>query len=453
VELVPAEYRPECRDRVWEDRPRGHHFCFALIQLFVLLVLRAPTTIRGASGALCFFVRMLPQSPDASPSANCGSNWLLRLGLYELSRPLEQADDWVWIVDHSIHVGNVKCLLIVGCRLSVWRSQKRQLTHQDLNVLALEPAETSKSDVVLAELEKVTSRTGVPRQILSDGASDLKRAIKDFQLQHVDTVNSYDIKHKIALILKRELEHDSSWSDFIQRATSVRSQLVHDPLTYLSPPTLRHKARYMNLAELVQWAQKVRRFLDQPIPPDDQPISLGKLNLTLGWLRQFDEPVARWASLLRTAEVILEYTRAEGYHDRAVEKLALRLVPVTTTLAAQRMAEALLPFIAQESAAAKPGERLLASSEVIESLIGKGKRLEARSGRAGFTKVALALAAAVVEPTPTFIDRAFQAIKTADVVRWVKQKLGMSLPAKRQAALNRSKPEQNLGQLALPFIN
>ena len=40
--------------------------------------------------------------------------WLLRLGHYNLTRPKEQGDDWVWIIDHSNQIGQEKCLMILG---------------------------------------------------------------------------------------------------------------------------------------------------------------------------------------------------------------------------------------------------------------------------------------------------------------------------------------------------
>jgi hypothetical protein len=38
--------------------------------------------------------------------------WLLRLGPYHLTQALEQADDWMWIADHTLQLGNCKCLII-----------------------------------------------------------------------------------------------------------------------------------------------------------------------------------------------------------------------------------------------------------------------------------------------------------------------------------------------------
>ncbi len=339
-------------------------------------------------------------------------------------------------MDHTIQIGTIKCLLIVGCRLSKWQELRRPLTHQDLTVVGLEPAASSKSNIVSAEFTKAATRTGPPRAILSDGARDLKRAIEDFRVTHPTTANLYDVKHKIALFLKRELESDSCWKEFAARSGVARSQLVHDPLVFLAPPTLKHKARFMNLGELVAWGVKIRRFLDAPVPKNGQEINLGKLNITLGWLRQYDDAIAGWQSLLQTAEAALGYLRNEGYHAHAAEELAPLLKPLSTTPATERLANLVLQFVAEESAQAAAGERLPASSEVIESLIGKGKRLEGQQSRSGFTKMVLGMAAAVVTPTQELVQQAFQNVKTNDVIQWARDKLGVSVQAQRRAAFS-----------------
>jgi len=400
----------------------------------VNLILHGPASIRGASGIFAILASQLLIPEDLTPSPNSGCNWLLRLGLYELTRALEPAEDRIWIVDHTVQIGSVKCLLIVGCRISVWQGLQRPLRHQDLDVIALAPAESSNSSVVLQEYEKAITRAGVPRAILSDGAKDLKRATEDFQKAHPQTANLYDVKHKIALFLKHELEDDPRWQEFIKQAAASRSQLAFDPLVYLAPPTPKHKARYMNLSELVTWAVKVRRFLDAPRSPGDEPINMGKLNITLGWLRQFDDAIADWQALLGTTEVALDFLRIHGYSAQAAAELAVRLHPVAVRPASRRVADNLIEFVSQQSACVLPGERLPSSSEVLESLIGRGKRLEGQQSSSGFTKMVLGMAAAVIEPTKEFIDQAFAAVKTIDVIEWAKEKLGTSVQSCRHAA-------------------
>jgi hypothetical protein len=287
----------------------------------------------------------------------------------------------------------------------------------------------------LKEFEKSVERGGVPRAILSDGARELKRAIEQFRGSHSNTANLYDIKHKIALLLKRELDDDARWEAFIKHAGASRSQLAFDPLVYLAPPTLKHKARYMNLSELVAWGAKVRRFLDAPKSPNDEPINMGKLNITLGWLRQYDDAVADWNGLLGAAETALNYVRVNGYHERVAQELAPQLDRFGTRPAVRRFTDSVLEFVTDQGTRAVTGERLPASSEILESLIGKGKRLEGQQSSSGFTKMVLGMAAAVTKPTKEFIQQAFESVTTHDVIAWARTKLGSSVQSCRQTAL------------------
>lgn len=174
-----------------------------MIGLFLNLVLYAPVSLRGASKALELILSSLLGPALAIPSANTGRLWLLRVALFELTRPKEKGDDWVWIVDHTIQISSLKCLLIVGCRLGAWEQQRKPLEHQDLQVLALEPVETSSGELVCQQLKRTVEVTGVPRAIVSDGGADLRRGISLFREEHPQVAPCYDIAHKVAIFLKK----------------------------------------------------------------------------------------------------------------------------------------------------------------------------------------------------------------------------------------------------------
>jgi hypothetical protein len=408
------------------------HFSFGVIGLYVDFVVAAAVSLRGASAVLAILEGSFAEVSDA-PSANAGQMWLLRLGLYELTRAKEKASDWMWIVDHTIQIGTTKCLLVVGCRLSVWQAQQRPLTHQDLQMLALEPVDKSNGAVVDRQLEALAEKTGVPREIVSDHGSDLKCGIAAFCQRHAETANVYDIKHKTALVVKHELQADFQWLDFVGEVGRVRVRLQQTHLAHLSPPAFTSKARYMNLEEMVAWGQRVLAYLDNPRPVDDAKVPRQQLNEKLGWLRTYRESLAAWGETMAVVSATLTYVRKRGYHATAKEELAQKLPQAQSPLG-QRVATALLAFVASESAQARAGEALQGSSEVLESLIGKGKRLEGQQSKSGFTKMLLSIAAVVVKPSKDYLAAAFARVKVRHVIDWCKDKLGTSLQAKRRRA-------------------
>ena len=184
------------------------------------LFIRGLLVARAGQRCLAAMLRLVaPQLPRARPTpcANTGRMWLLRVGLYELTRPKEKADDWMWILDHTVQLGGMKALVIVGVRLSQWEKQRRPLRHEDLTVLDVMPMRHSSGPAVQARLEVAAQQTGDPRAILGDGGTDLKCGITSFQKTHRGVARLYDIKHKMALLLQQQLEKDPRWAKFIAR--------------------------------------------------------------------------------------------------------------------------------------------------------------------------------------------------------------------------------------------
>ena len=238
-----------------------HRYSLGTIGLFLHLVVWAACSGRATAVVLKEIAALLP-GPEATPCANTGRTWLLRVGLFELTCPKERAEDWVWLVDHTVQLGAHKGLIVVGLRLSVWQEAPRPLEHRDLRLLHLAPTERSDGEIVRAELKAVAAKTGVPRQIVSDGGSDLKRGIKLFREDHPDVAPTYDIKHKTALLLKHELEKDEAWGKYVSQANLARRGLTLTPSAFLVPPGLKTQARYMNLDRLVRWGEDVLGYLD-----------------------------------------------------------------------------------------------------------------------------------------------------------------------------------------------
>jgi hypothetical protein len=112
------------------------------------------------------------QLPYKTPSWSSGRLWLLRLGYDKLSRPKAQADDWVWIVDHTVHIGQEKCFVIVGVRLSALADRDHCLSQEDVEPLTVAPVTQSNGAIVFTQWQDTVAKTGVPRQIVGDQGSD-----------------------------------------------------------------------------------------------------------------------------------------------------------------------------------------------------------------------------------------------------------------------------------------
>ena len=391
-------------------------------------------SLGGASAALRLMRDHLPGVLSA-PTDDCGQMWLLRVGLYEVSRPKEKTHDRVWIVDHTIQIGVTKCLLIVSVRSSWWQNELRPLKHQDLEFLALEPMNSSTGEAVQQHLERTAAEVGVPQSIVSDHGADVRRGIAGFQENHAETRSTYDIAHKMAILVKKQLTRDARWATYLTNFGTARHRLQQTSLAALTPPTPKKKARYMNLEILVRWGTKMLAYLDHPHPLNEDEPDLEQLNNKLGWLREYREALTEWDAVIRVVATTLQYIRAQGYHRGAVSVLKPQLESQVKGEISRELVADTLAFVDEQASDAKQNEHLIGSSEVLESIIGRGKRMEQQQSKSGFTRMVLAMAATVVEPTMHVLELALSTVNTRAVHAWCRNHLGTSVQSQRRRAL------------------
>jgi len=410
-----------------------HTYTVGHVWFFVSLVLSAATSLRGASRVMALGMTFF-QLPLPVPSWWAGRWWLLRLGYYKLTRPKEQAEDWVWIVDHTVQMGVEKCFVILGVRLSAVSHPARGLRHEDVEPIALCPVRQSHGEVVSQQLEDSIEKTGVPREILGDQGSELKAGVESFCQHHPETSYIYDIKHKTAVVLAHELEGDPRWQEFTHLAAQTKPRVQQTALAFLAPPKQRTKARYMNLESVLRWGSATLRFLDRQPREGSPELDPHHLEEKRGWLTGFREPLTVWHELLQIIAATASFVRTHGLSRGAHRTLQKILTPLAQSARPKAVSQHLLTLVAEQSFQAKHPERLLGRSEVIESVLGKLKRLEQDQAKGGFTGLVLGVGALVATTTREVVQKALETVSTKDVLDWCKQTLGQSVQAKRKAA-------------------
>jgi len=403
------------------------------IGLCIELILSASCSGRAAACVLRMVAQFLPGLPQM-PCANSARAWIFRLGLYELTCAKERADDWVWLVDHTVQLGLHKGMIVVGLRLSAWQQSPRPLQHEDVRLLHLEPVERSNGEKVQEQLEKVAAKTGTPRAIVSDGGADLKRGVRLFRKTRPEVAHTYDIKHKMALLLKKELEGDEEWGQFVYQSNLARRGVALTSAAFLVPPSLSTKARYMNVDRLVAWGRRVLEYLDHPREVPGLAVDAKLVEARLGWLREYRCRLTEWSELLALAEASEHYVRHRGLHGRATEELRLKFDRLSVGPRGGRMKEAILEFISQQSCVARPGERLIGSTEVLESIIGKYKRLQSMHSAGGMTGMILSIGAIVGRRSLDALGVALSTAANSDVWQWCRENLGHTLQSQRKLA-------------------
>jgi hypothetical protein len=298
------------------------------------------------------------------------------------------------------------------------------------------PVTHSNGEIVYQQLTQTVEKTGLPREIIGDHGTDIKSGIERFCQDHEQTCYIYDIKHKVAAILKRELKDDPHWSEFTQLAAQTSKRVQQTSLSALAPPNQRSKARYMNVDKLVKWGQEKLCYLDLlKSEPDDQ-FPPQQVDDKLGWLNEYRDHLTEWQDLIEVVKTAEDHIKFTGiYRDCHIDlKEAPTFCPHTDR--AKRVGEELLTFIEQQSLNATADERLLGSSEVIESIFGKLKNLEQDQVKSGFTAMLLSLAAVVSKTSQDVIQKALETVPTKKVFEWYEENIGQSVQSKRKEILS-----------------
>jgi hypothetical protein len=403
-----------------------------VITLFLGLVQRG-ASLRAASRVLEFIARSCGL-PFSAPDWTTGRMWWIRFGLAQLNAPKEKADDWVWLIDHSVQIGKQKVLAILGIRLRDLPMPGEFLRPEDLVLIDLVPMERSTREDVAARLEDAAARTSVPRAIVDDHGVDLNGGVQIFQKSHPNTVEVYDTKHKAACLLKSRLEKNSRWSAFLTKVGQTRCTIQQTEMGALVPPGSKPKARFMNLEGQLNWAEKVLALLDALPGSALSWVLPERLEGKLGWLREFRADLAEWRQWQAIMDLTVKFVGSEGLHAKTAVVLSRKLHLVPQTTEGRRLASELIQFVREQARKVKAGERLPGSTEALESCFGRFKTLEKDQAKGGFTSLILGFGTLFAEATIEKVLEAMRAVPTRAVREWCAEHLGQTLFSQRMEA-------------------
>lgn len=475
--------------------PVGHHYRVMEMQLVIGMYLDAGVGSRSVGRVLDLISAYFPV---ATPAYTTVLNWVYRCGLYVLNRTLEWRPDWIFVADHTIALGQAKCLVILGIPASELETTGYSPTHRDMQVLAVEVTTHSTGTWVAEVLDRVCQRVGPPVQIVADQGSDLHKGIELFRQHWPESVYTYDISHRIATLFKAELGQDARWNAFLAHCGDSLARLQQTELAFLRPPRQRTKARFMHVDAHLEWAQRLLAYHDRgdfsaiearfsldgsrwqvlveqfgpgptlalrsliAIPYPSAAAFRQALEGVLGadverldeafwhsadagrrrflerfgWLLDYRHELTDYAQLIAQSKAIQSYLKTKGLRKDARAALEKHLDPLSTLAPrVAKVTEQILDHVESESAKLPHNTTGLASSDIIESVFGKYKHFTAKGPLKEIGKLVLVIPAVVCDLSTQLIKEAMESVRTLDVDDWVSTHLGPSMLAKRRRAL------------------
>ncbi|MEL5895532.1 hypothetical protein AAE250_18805 [Bacteroides sp. GD17] len=215
-----------------------------------MIYVRTGCGLRTVVGILHIFEEVLGESFGKVPCYNSVANWVRKLGLSVYQDDVPKEQKYAVVADESIMINKEKLLLILGFNAD---HEGRPLGHKDVTVLDMKVGECFKRNDIKSSFERVSETVGAPPEYgVSDGAHNLVGGFKDAGICH-----HLDISHTLGNCMKHVYGKDSEFLALTEKLGKIRLQYHLTDKAWLLPPNMRAMARFMNLRDWIDWAEKL----------------------------------------------------------------------------------------------------------------------------------------------------------------------------------------------------
>lgn len=482
-----------------EARAKGHMYPLYVMMLGIEQLVESLTSLRGSSKTFGIFAKYFGVPV---PSYTSMRSWQLRVGLYLLNQKAEKRSDWIFIIDHTVELGQSKCLIMLGIKGEELKEGEYEVAHKDVEVLGVEIVAQSTGEIVAEKLTNLAEKVGTPKQIVADHGSDIKKGIELYQAQEPTVIYTYDVTHKMAALLKTQLKDDETWKCFLKACGTHSSTLQQSALYFLAPPRQRTKARYSSVALQIRWAQRILAYQQVgDYTQIDATFSLDKRTLTtvqesfgpqvvealntiqqthfnsrddfvqalithigperfrhieavicpaadmgrrkfdakLAWVADYRDSLPRYAQMVDIVELLQTQLKHHGLNRLSRRQFRLGLAHFELLPALRPFVVHIYRYLADETRVlsqtkpSPPQPSLLATSDVIESIIGKYKLFSAQRTIHDIGSLVLTIPLFTTQLSTDLIQNAMESVKALDVSQWALNLFGPSTLSKRRS--------------------
>src|SRR5712691_3556727 len=351
-----------------------------VVHLALQLFLEARIGFRAVSRVLALLALALGMKKAPCPQTII--NWVIRLTIVCLDAartrrglPLDQTpftNGLIWMIDISIGLGSGKILAVLALEAHHHQRVSGAPTLRHGHCIGVAMADSWTGETIAELLKRLIAQVGRPAASLKDNGSDLHTAAALLGEDGLASPCIDDISHAAAGMLKRTYQPHPAFERFLSICGRVSGQLKHTLLACLAPPTVRTKARFMNVHRLVTWADRVLQL--SPPGGAKSGSMLAKLRAALDDLPACKALIQRFrrdaGALLQCQQIL----KTQGLSPATLAQCE-PLIDAIPTIAIRQEFSAYLAY--QLDTATTLGldqVGLPISSDAIESLFGVAKR-------------------------------------------------------------------------------
>jgi transposase-like protein len=235
---------------------KRHKYNEQLVGLCVNIYVTGGCGLRGVVNILKYLNVALAWGLEDIPCKSSVENWVIKAGyyIYDKVDTCKYEKGYAVVMDECMVQGQERMLAVLGVPAN--KQTNDALGLNDVDVLGLRVRPSWDSCSIAKVLEEITQKIGEkPTYIISDGSSNLKSAITQYESFRI-----CDAGHEIARLLEHVYKKEPDFENFMKACVQCKYKEVMKPTCYLNPPKQRVIARFMNLSHTIKWAEKLLKI-------------------------------------------------------------------------------------------------------------------------------------------------------------------------------------------------
>ena len=365
-------------------------------------------------------------------------HWTLRAGMTLFNEVGPADKPWIAVIDCSIDIGTRKALVVLRVPLSALHQKQDAIGLQDCECIGLKIATRWNGPLVKDALTDIFGKAGMPRAIIKDGGTDIKRGVELYRAahdaEHVQVIE--DVGHLAANALKAEFAWRTAFAKFLDITRKGASRIRQTDLAWLLPPKVRTKGRFQGITEVAEWAGKLLNLMGGP-GRSKNGSEVGMLRTAFHGLSQLRGFLEQFCATCRVTELFLKLLKRKGLNQAtgAQAKIILKQLPQDSQVRA-RLASWIDRHLKIQRQLAVGQLPLLASSDVIESLFGKFKTIVQRNPQAELNRLVYIIPLLCGTHTCAEIDRALRGCSHGQMLDQIRKTIPLTLRQQRYRILD-----------------
>lgn len=322
-------------------------------------------------------------------------NWTLRIGLGLLNAVAPVVTPWIAMMDMTMNIGKKKALVVLRVHLETLSLKGSAIQLEDCECIGLRILEDTHGEAIAASLTTIFKQSGAPVAILKDQGSDLARGVclyKDAHQKETTIEVIDDIGHVLANGLKAQFEKTPVFQKFLTLVTQGAHRLRQTQWAHLMPPKIRTKGRFQSIGKLAQWGSQLLDSLN-PKSSIEAKLAWEAIRRALPGLSRYRQFIQRFAKTTQITHDILAELKHSGLNQTTYEKCKAQVASLSQQPIFKKRLLNWLDRHQRIQAKLTSQHSLLVSTDILESLFGKFKRIIERSPTADINRMALIIPA------------------------------------------------------------